>query len=489
MARVADNSRDNDDEAPRTSWQVLPGDDVDLDAKWSIARDVYDLVALTIPLFVTSVSFVAMKTTDSSLLGHVGTEYLMASALSDLWTSSTGVLIQNRAIGMFCSQALGANNKMLVGIWLQVSYAVLAPLCVIVFVLWCLTGVVLRAFGRDEQIAADANYYAVVLALCLPTRILFSQLSTFFTSQKIMRPGVVCSTFSMVANLCFGLFFVLGVPLSGWDGYGFLACPWVTTVVELLQIALLWFVFCYIQQLHVDCWPGWSTSHITKERVMKYLGQAVPMTLSLGSDWWRVSVIGMIASSLADLDVAVWNLVYRICWMALIFTGSMGRAMSTKLALALGANQPCRARRWVVVGLGMATCVLLALCGIIILMPRQCGMIFSTDDAVLDLFELMRVSMAAFVFFMCMSVVMESVLLAVGYAQTTFWVGIVGSWLGQVPGAYLCTQYWRHDLVGLSIGATVGYAITVLLFGVISTRIDWKQVAVDAGERAEKAPR
>lgn len=47
--------------------------------------------------------------------GHVGTRYLSASAVSDLWTQSTGVFIQGRVLGVFCGQAIGAGNKKLAG--------------------------------------------------------------------------------------------------------------------------------------------------------------------------------------------------------------------------------------------------------------------------------------------------------------------------------------------------------------------------------------
>ena len=95
----------------------------------------------------------------------------------------------------------------------------------------------------------------------------------------------------------------LGIP--NWSGLGFPACPWarplekmmiyrvrnscvkVTTCVEFIQLFVLWcpftdlgcltvelagfqgcttpdvhsghrYVYCYWQQLHKECWPGWS---------------------------------------------------------------------------------------------------------------------------------------------------------------------------------------------------------------------------------------
>lgn len=54
-----------------------------------------------------------------SLVSHFTSRYLEASSLSDLWTSSTGVIIQGRVLGMFVGNSMATNPKM-GGEWLQV---------------------------------------------------------------------------------------------------------------------------------------------------------------------------------------------------------------------------------------------------------------------------------------------------------------------------------------------------------------------------------
>jgi hypothetical protein len=63
------------------------GDGHDIEGPLTLVEEVADIVKLAIPLFFSMVSWIAMKTTDTALLGHTGTKYLEASALSDLWTS------------------------------------------------------------------------------------------------------------------------------------------------------------------------------------------------------------------------------------------------------------------------------------------------------------------------------------------------------------------------------------------------------------------
>lgn len=183
----------------------------------TVLKEFVAITKLAIPMFMAMVSWVALKVTDTAVLGHVGketmghvgTRYLDATALSDLWTSSTGVFIQSRVVGTFCGQAFGAGNKQLVGIWLQVSYVVLGCVMVPVAICWCLTAPVLRAVHKTPQEVSDASYYAVVLAICLPVRIGFSQLSSFFFGAEDYAPRCslffLCNAAELGGNSHFGV--------------------------------------------------------------------------------------------------------------------------------------------------------------------------------------------------------------------------------------------------------------------------------------------
>jgi hypothetical protein len=50
----------------------------------SIWLDAKDTIVLAAPIFLSILSWVGMKTTDSALLGHVSSDALAAAALSDL---------------------------------------------------------------------------------------------------------------------------------------------------------------------------------------------------------------------------------------------------------------------------------------------------------------------------------------------------------------------------------------------------------------------
>ena len=99
----------------------VAGDAKEDGSRTNILEDVIDTFHLAMPIFITRVSYVGMKTTDTALLGHVSGQALSAAALSDLWTMCTAVLIQGRVLTILVGQSIGANNHHLALVYLRIS--------------------------------------------------------------------------------------------------------------------------------------------------------------------------------------------------------------------------------------------------------------------------------------------------------------------------------------------------------------------------------
>jgi Na+-driven multidrug efflux pump len=321
-------SIDEDDDPSFTSQNKNP----------SLAEDALDTIKLGIPIFIARLSFVGvskrymlagskngmllsqsfhfrgtiqMKTTDTALLGHVSREALSASALSDLWTMCTQVIMNGRILGVLVGGAIGAGNPKLAGIYLQVSYVVLASMSVVVFIAWNLTEQVWLAFGSDPEISHMAGYYARVLSFAIPGILGFGQLSQFFSAQRIMHPEVNSASIGLILNLVLGFIFVLGWPIPAFRGYQFAACPIVTACMTYIQLAIILIVYVHFQKLHLPAWGGLNRSEITWTRIKTFCELYFPAAMSSASDFWRVAVIGTIAAKLGEEEVAVFNTSYR----------------------------------------------------------------------------------------------------------------------------------------------------------------------------------
>lgn len=277
---------------------------------------------LAVGIFLSRASWVIIKTTDTALLGHVSPHALSASAIADLFMSATRVLTGGGVLGIFVGQSVGANDFHMASVWLQISLVALTPLAIIVMILWFLTGPVLTLLGADKELIPDAAYYGSVLALSVPGRLIMTQISQFLSAHGRVRPEANVFVFACVCNLVLGLVFVLGVPFKGWEGFGFKACPWVTVSTETVQVFVFWFIYAYWFSLHRELgWTGWHFEEITRERVKEFLKLYIPAMLSSCSDYWRMSVIGILAATLGNIELGVFNASYRIFWMSLTIVG------------------------------------------------------------------------------------------------------------------------------------------------------------------------
>jgi MATE family multidrug resistance protein len=450
----------------------------------------WDVLSLSLPLAVSRLSWTFMKTTDTALIGHTGTLYLSASAVADLYTQSTGVFVTGGILGTLVAQAYGSTNKLMGGIWLEISLFVIACISVPIIISWLLCGPMLKLIGVKEELIPAAAYYAYVLVTAMPARIIISQLSQYLMAQGIVQPLVKTGLFSMILNLILGIILVLGFGIPGWEGYGFWVCPIVTVIVEWMTLFIYLYWFCYKQQLHKqgNCWPdgGCQWGHITLPRLREFSALYLPATLAAASDWWRVSAIGVVAVSFHDdASLAVFNSAYRVTWMSLIVIGATGSAMGVLIGQELGKQEPLRAQKIALSTIIMAFGLVLMFGAIFYSIPDKVAMIFSSDPEVIAMYEHVALPLTGTLIAMNFSVLLERIPLSCARMQAVLWTGVVGSWAAQVPAVLICTTYYRNDLYGLFTGVAVGYAVLdCLLIGVVFTT-DWAFYADEACKRNE----
>mmetsp|Transcript_10479 Transcript_10479/g.18986 ORF Transcript_10479/g.18986 Transcript_10479/m.18986 type:complete len:189 (-) Transcript_10479:92-658(-) len=79
------------------------------------------LLPLSLGLCITWISFTMKETVDMAIIGHLGAVYAQAVALSYFWMSATYGLMMSNALSVFVSQAIGAKNPAMSGVYLQVK--------------------------------------------------------------------------------------------------------------------------------------------------------------------------------------------------------------------------------------------------------------------------------------------------------------------------------------------------------------------------------
>lgn len=151
----------------------------------------------------------------------------------------------------------------------------------------------------------------------------------------------------------------------------------------------------------------------------------------MASDFWRVAVVGAIAASLGELEVAVFNTSYRIMWIVLIMVNAFSSAAGIKMSQRLGNMDPKGAKQAGEVGILLSFLVLTAIIGGVYLEARAFGLIFTHDEEFLELFEGTRLPFCCTLFLMNMSVAIERIPYSMGRTKEVFWMGLIASWGGK----------------------------------------------------------
>jgi Na+-driven multidrug efflux pump len=116
------------------------------------------------------------------------------------------------------------------------------------------------------------------------------------------------------------------------------------------------------------------------------------------------------------------------------------------------------------------------------------GRIFSNDPLLLASFADIALPFSGVCVCMPLSVSLERVLLAMGRARAVLIVGVLGSWMFQVPLAFVFTRYtqFQTPIFRLFLGVFVGYAAVCVLMTTMIVTADWSRYAAEAAARAEK---
>jgi MATE family multidrug resistance protein len=119
------------------------------------------LCALSVPVALTTLCRTAVYTTDIAYLGHLGVNQLSGAGLANAWMQFGGVFVWSSAYALnsVCSQAIGAGNPKLAGIWLQLALGMVVALSIPAIAAHFWTGEVRSAWinlRKGEAVSCDS---------------------------------------------------------------------------------------------------------------------------------------------------------------------------------------------------------------------------------------------------------------------------------------------------------------------------------------------
>jgi multidrug resistance protein, MATE family len=448
-----------------------------------LRQELIELSSMAIQFSLRQMVRQAMTITDDAFQGHIGTKQLAGVALAAMWMGvpSTFIQFSIQAINTLCSQAYGAGNNTLVGIWLQTAI-VFAVVGAIPVMIWYLcVGHFISITMDDAETVAFGSQFAMIMALGLIPQYIYGACSTYFASQGIIMPATICSVVTMLSNIAFNQFFIYGA--FGWKGLGFIGSPIATVMSTCLQLTLFLSYTVLWKGYHKPYWGGWTRESLRRDRLQVFLSLAIPMGASSVVDWASATVAGAFSGFLGPNIAASQAVLGGVFGVTNSAVSGFSTSTQIRMSRYLGKGNAFAAKRVLYLGGSIVLGGAVAMLVVVTLLRHHIFTVWSNDPVILAM-----CADALVVFVVCILVafvrfLLTAVLNALSLAQINLWANNFASWCVYVPLSYVLPITLGWGLDGFWWADTFGemVKVVVLVWGV--SRVNW----TDAARRAQRA--
>ncbi|KNC82452.1 hypothetical protein SARC_05267 [Sphaeroforma arctica JP610] len=421
----------------------------------NMKEEFLDLLSMSWQVSLATVTRIALTSIDSAFLGHFGTQYLAAASLAQVWTSLPLMAVWGgtAALITLCGQAWGAGNKELVGIWLQFGVIITQFLGLLVFIWYWCVGFVLQYSSPDPVVVEAGVEFARMLSFSIAPSLFYACLRQYFQAMGIMWATTICGVTSILLTVLLNWLLIYGC--FGWSGLGFIGSPLATVIASWYQPLCLFLLCVTWKGYHKDAWYGFDRNALSVERLKVFGGIAFPVAMNSLVSTLANSALTLLAARMGSDVIAanavmggLWSIIWALFW-------GFGCSTQVKVANYMGAGRPQASRKVALCGLACSIVVLLILLSTIFFASRKFFGIYSNDPKILDMCEDVVYIYIVAVLIENLEVLSAAVLTGMGSVSIIFWISTIGTWLIEIPVAFVLGIVYKKGLAALWISILV----------------------------------
>jgi len=453
-------------------WAILVGEERDY-TKGSIRLSV---VLLAIPMILEMFGESVFAVVDMFFVGKLGNEALATVGL----TESVLSIIYSIAMGMsMAATALVArrvgekNYKEAAHAGMQVIL-----LAVVLSIILSVTGVcfarsILHAMGATPHMIAENIRYTQIMYGCNLVIMLLFLINGIFRGAGdaaiAMHSLLISNAFNII--LCPVLIFGFGpVPAFGIEGAA-IATTTGRGIGVLYQVYRLFIrrglLHFYASQLKPHAELLWQIVKVGSTAAIQFL-------VTSGS--WIF--LARLVSSFGVAPMAGYQVAVRLLIFFVLPAWGMSNAAATLTGQNLGASQPGRAEKSVWITAGYVTIFMLCVTLICCILGEPIVSFVNKDPGARHFaVQALRIVSLSYLFF-GVEMVMLNAFNGAGDTGTPTLVYFVGFWLFQIPLAWILSQYYIREPMGIFIAIVISQFVTAVLAYYLFKRGKWKLVKV-----------
>lgn len=447
----------------------------------TLLRDSRALASLAVPLILTQLAQVALTTTDTVMMGLLGTADLAAGGLAivlfnQLRTMGVGLVTSvgnqiaaasARAEGAQKAQAGAADvrqggDEVRAIVRAGLTVATLAGVAGAVLML--LIGRALGLLGQDAGVVQRAQTMLLALAPGLLPCLWFQAIRQFTVGMRRPQALLRITLASVAVNA--GLNWALIHGTWGLPGLGLPGVGVATSVVHLLSCLALYLSAKRDQTLG----PLLSLNLVKADRptVRRLVRLGVPIAATYGSEAGFFSVTALMAGSFGSAALAAHTAVNQLVYIVFQVAVGLSHAASLNVSRELALGRTDTALRIKNTALACAGAVMVVVGLLYVTLP---GLVlspfFDTDgpadaEAVTLATRLLLVIMVL-QFFDCAQNIGIGLLRGLDDTKSGFRITLIGYWAIGLPAAWLLGYAAALHTLGIWLGLLTGLAATAVL--------------------------
>lgn len=442
-----------------------------------LLRDGRALAVLAVPLVLTQLAQVALTTTDTVMMGLLGTEELAAGGLAivvfnQLRTMGVGLVtsVGNRVAAAAARAEASPGEPGPPGPDDEVTAVARAGLAVATLagvagaVLMVAIGQCLSLLGQDADVAHRARSMLVALAPGLLPCLWFQAVRQFTVGMRRPQALLRITLASVAVNAGLNWVFVhgtWGLPRLGLTGIGV-----ATSLVYLLSFLALY----ASTRRDPVLGPRLSLSPTGADRatVRRLIGLGVPIAATYGSEAGFFSLTALMAGSFGSAALAAHTAVNQLVYIVFQVAVGLSHAASINVSRELALGDVAAARRLKNTALACAATVMTVVGGCYLAFP---GLILrpfldsgaAGDGDALSIATGLLAVVAVLQFFDCAQNIGVGLLRGLDDTKGGFRATLVGYWLVGLPASLLLGYAADLRALGLWLGLLAGLATTAAL--------------------------
>ncbi|EDY49556.1 efflux protein [Streptomyces clavuligerus] len=440
-------------------------------------RDSRALASLAVPLILTQLSQVALTTTDTVMMGMLGTEELAAGGLAlvifnQLRTMGVGLVTsvanQVAAAAARAEKAAGTGGDAAASaaevrgiVRAAMALATLAGLLGAVLML--LIGETLTWLGQDADVVVLVQEMLLALAPGLLPCLWFQALRQFTVGMRRPQALIHIAVTSVAVNA--GLNWVLIHGTWGLPELGLTGIALSTSCVHLLTFVALYL----LARRDAELGPLLSLNVLKADpaTVRRLTGLGIPVAATYGSEAGFFSVTALIAGAFGPAALAAHTAVNQL--VSLVFQVAVGlsHAASITVSRELALGRTDRARSVRNTALACAAAVMAAVGLVYLTVPDLVLAPFMDSGTeaqrALDIAAQLLIVTAFLQFFDCAQNIGVGLLRGLDDTKSGFRITLIGYWVVGLPTVWVFSHALGLDTLGIWLGLLTGLATTAVL--------------------------